>query len=98
MVTLQYTLFCTSGKYKPISTLIDVESIDYYKSHSKELRRRALMKMCAQRYVGSSWLKEHDYTKLKVRIYDKEKIEAEKRARNTANSAKYGWKRMANNN
>lgn len=91
MIKLQFTVFCTSGKYRPISTLVDVESVEYYKIHAKEVQKRALQKICAQRYVGGSWLKENDYTSMKVRIYDKEKIEAEKKARYAAIKKERGW-------
>ena len=48
-IVIQITLFDVTGKYKPISTLIEVESIDYYKEHSKEVKQKAIQKICNKR-------------------------------------------------
>ena len=46
MIQLQVTLFDKSNKYKPISTIVKVESISYYKEHSQEVRHQAIVKIC----------------------------------------------------
>lgn len=68
-IIIQITLFDVTGKYKPISTLIEVESIDYYKEHSKEVKQKAIQKICNQRYLSGKELVKLGYTKIKVRNY-----------------------------
>ena len=68
-IIIQITLFDVTGKYKPISTLIEVESIDYYKEHSKEVKQRAIQKICNQRLLSGKELVKLGYTKIKVRNY-----------------------------
>ncbi len=68
-IIIQVTLFDVTGKYKPISTLIEVESIDYYKEHSKEVKQKAIQKICNQRYLSGKELVKLGYTKIKVRNY-----------------------------
>ena len=68
-ITLQVTLFDVTGKYKPISTLIEVESVEYYKEHSKEVKQKAIQKICNQRYLSGKELVKLGYKKIKVRNY-----------------------------
>ena len=68
-ITLQVTLFDITGKYKPISTLIEVESVEYYKEHSKEVKQKAIQKICNQRYLSGKELVKLGYKKIKVRNY-----------------------------
>lgn len=91
MITMQFTFFSTTGKYKPISTLLKVESLDYYKAHTHEVQVRAIKRVCAQRYVDWAWMKENGYTTLKARIYDKEKIERENKERYERIKKERGW-------
>ena len=91
MITLQATLFSTTGKYRPISTLIKVESEAYYHEHAREVQKRAIQKMCAQRYVNWNWMKEGGYTRMKVRVYDRKKIEQENKERYERIKKERGW-------
>lgn len=68
-ITLQITLFDVEGKYKPISTLVEVESIEWYRKHSKEVKQRAYQKICNQRYLTGKELLKLGYKKVKVRNY-----------------------------
>ena len=68
-ITLQITLFDVTGKYKPMSTLIEVESVEYYKEHSKEIRQKAIQKICNQRLLSGKELVKLGYKKIKVRNY-----------------------------
>ena len=68
-IIIQVTLFDVNGKYKPISTLIEVENIDYYKEHSKEVKTKAIQKICNQRLLSGKELVKLGYTKIKVRNY-----------------------------
>jgi hypothetical protein len=81
----QVTITCGANMYKPISCLIEVEQIqglDLTKDKVKkqEIVRKGINKICATRYWDAQMLKTYGYDKVKVRLYDKEKIEQEKRA------------------
>lgn len=69
---IQITLFCTTGQYRPISTLIEVESVEDFKTNLKKYKKQALQKMCAQRYRDGASLLKSGYTQMKWRIYDEE--------------------------
>ena len=68
-VTLQYTLFCTTGKYKPISCLIDVDDVKHFNEHPMEYQKKAIAKICHKRYWNTQDLKAYGYTKIKCRRY-----------------------------
>ena len=76
---LQYTLFCKNGKYKPMSTVIEVESMQDYEEHKKEYNQKAILKILHQRKMNGWNLKQYEYTQYKVREYKtKEEREIEK--------------------
>lgn len=68
-IIIQITLFDINNKYKPISTLIEVESIDWYRSHEKECRQKAIRKICLQRNWSGKELLDYGYKRIKVRNY-----------------------------
>ena len=68
-VTLQFTLFDINGRYKPISTLVKVESIKWFKEHQEEVKTKAIQQICNQRRLSGKELAKLGYTKLKVRNY-----------------------------
>lgn len=68
-ITLQFTLFDVTGKYKPISTLVKVENIKYFREHEQELKTKAIQQICNQRRLTGKELARLGYTKLKVRNY-----------------------------
>ena len=69
-VTLQFTLFDTTGKYRPISTLVKVESIKWFREHEQEVKIKAIQQICNQRRLSGKELTKLGYTRLKVRNYD----------------------------
>ena len=83
---IQFTLFCSTGAYTPLSTVVDIPVEDFKDIDSKRekserynyWRNRAINRICAQRYKTGSDLAAHSYTILKYRIYD----EAERKAYN----------------
>lgn len=89
---LQVTLFDKSGKYKPVSTLIQVESLEYYNSHSKAIKQKAITYICQKKMWSSADLKRYGYTSCKVRVYDKERIEQENKERYERIKQERGWK------
>ena len=92
MKTLQFTLFSITGDYKPMSTLITVDSVKYYNAHSKEVQQQAIQKICNKRRMTAQDLKRYSYTQIKVRVYDKEKIAKEKAENYEKIKAERGWK------
>lgn len=68
-ITLQFTLYDTTGKYKPISILVKVESIVWFKEHKEEVKAKAIQQICNQRRLSGKELAKLGYGKLKVRNY-----------------------------
>ena len=78
MIQIQITLHAENGKYKPISTLVNVESVADFNKNQVEYIRKAKIRMCVQRYWDGKDLQKYTYTKLSARVYDKEKIAKER--------------------
>lgn len=72
MIRLQVTLFDTNNKYKPISTTVEVESVEYYKQHQQQTRQKAIEKICAKRYTTPKQLAKDGYNQIKVRVYQEQ--------------------------
>lgn len=94
----QVTLICESGKYRPVSCLIQRETADLNNRAEKvALVQKGMEKICAKRYWRSADLKKYGYTRAKVREYDKDLIEKENRAKyeaiKEAHYAEGSWKR-----
>lgn len=86
---LQVTLFHKENKYKPISTIVEVESMDYYNSHKAEIQKKAMENCGHARYLTPSQLIEQGYTKVKVREYDLAEIKKQEELRHKINLIKY---------
>jgi hypothetical protein len=88
----QVTLMCDNGKYKPVSTIVEMDTQDV-----PAIKTRGIQRICAQRYWTKLDLKNYGYTQVKIRIYDKEKIDKENEERyNRIKEEKYAsgeWKR-----
>ena len=69
MLSLQMTLFSTTGKYKPMSTVVKVENLKDYQEHKKEIQEKAILNICHYRKTLPYILKQQGYTILKVRRY-----------------------------
>jgi len=70
---LQVTLFATNGEYRPISTLINIESMEDYNEHKREYQNKAILNICHNRRITWKELQENSYTQIKVREYDRDK-------------------------
>lgn len=92
MIQIQLTLYSESGKYRPMSTIVEVESIAYYNTHKQEIQNRAIQRISVQRKMDIWAMKKYGYTKLKARVYDKEKIEQENKERYERIKEERGWK------
>lgn len=86
---IQVTFFQKKNKYKPISIVLDVESMGYYTNHKVELQRGALLNIAHQRKTTPKELINQGYTKIKVREYDKEKIKEQQEYQHKVNLIKY---------
>lgn len=73
MERIQFTMYSTTGKYKPISTVIAVESISWAKEHKEELKQRGVAKICVDRKTDVWALQRNGYTKIKMRVYQRER-------------------------
>ena len=74
---MQITIFDKNGIYKPLSTLIEVESAETATANQKELINKAYQKIASKKYMTSTELFEQGYQKVKMREYDAEKIKQE---------------------
>lgn len=92
MIQIQLTLYSESGKYRPMSTIVEVESIAHYNTHKQEIQNRAIQRISVQRKMDIWVMKKYGYTKLKARVYDKEKIEQENKERYERIKEERGWK------
>ena len=78
---LQFTLFATNGKYKPISTIIEVENMQDYEENKSKYKTKAIINICHNRKTTWKDLKEQTYTSVKVREYNQEKINQQTKAK-----------------
>lgn len=76
MIKMQLTIFDKEGHYKPISTIVEVESVDYYKANKGKVQSIAIQNICHNRCISFKELQKQGYTVIKAREYDKEKIAA----------------------
>ena len=72
---VQITLYSTTGKYKPISTLIEVNNMEEFKQNKNKYYKKAILNICHNRYTTWDDLKKNGFTIVKYREYNKEKIE-----------------------
>lgn len=79
MIKLQITFFDKKGQYKPISTILEVESIEDYKNNKAKYQTKAIMNICHNRRMSPKEFKEQGYTQVKVREYDLFKIDLQRR-------------------
>lgn len=87
---IQITLISESG-YRPLSTLINCESWAEYQSNKKAYQQKAVLAMLAKRHMTLRDLRKYGYTEIRARVYDKERIEAENKARYEQIKKERGW-------
>ena len=91
MFQLQVTLMSNKG-YKPVSTLVDVPSVAELKADPKKYRDYGILRICAKRNWTIADVKKYGYdSEIKVRVYDKEKIERENAERYEQIKKERGW-------
>lgn len=67
---LQVTLFDENKKYKPVSTIVEIENMEYYETHKREVQTKAIGNICHIRRWTYAEMKKLGYTQLKVRDYE----------------------------
>lgn len=87
---IQITLKSDKG-YKPVSTLIEVESLEDYKANKASYQKKAIVQICAKRHWTSADRLYYGYKTLMQRVYDKEKIERENAERYERIKRERGW-------
>lgn len=87
---IQFTLKSTKG-YKPISTLVEVTDLVDYLKNKEAYKKKAIVRMCAQRHWGLDALDKYGYTELLKRVYDKERIARENAERYEKIKRERGW-------
>ena len=70
-IPIQYTLYCTNGKYKPVSCIIEIENVKHFNDNPEIYKQKAIEKICLKRYWSAADLARYGYTKLKCRVYKK---------------------------
>lgn len=91
MFQLQVTMISNKG-YRPVSTLVNVPSVKEFKNNPKKYRDEGVVRICAKRRWKWSDVKSFGYdSEIKVRVYDKEKIEKEKAERYEQIKKERGW-------
>ena len=89
----QVTLICKTGQYKPMSTIVEYEEVDLKdKKQKSKVAQKGLEKICVRRCWKSTDLKKYNYSIIKVRRYDKDKIAWDKAIRYNEIKKERGWK------
>lgn len=90
MIPIQITLTSNKG-YKPLSTIIEVPTAEAFLANKKKYQEQGIIKICAKRSMRSHDLAKYGYNQIKMRVYDKEKIEREKAERYEQIKKERGW-------
>lgn len=88
MAQYQVTLICTTGQYKPVSTLIDLP----LGTTKKEIIEKGIIKIAQKRRWTNADLKRLGYTSYKARKYDAAKIAKQNAERYEQIKKERGWK------
>lgn len=90
IVQVQITLVSKSG-YRPLSTLIEVESWEAYQQNKQAYQQKAVTSILAKRHMTIRDVRRYGYTQIKARVYDKERIARENAERYEKLKKEKGW-------
>lgn len=90
MIQIQITLISEGGR-RPLSTLIECQSWADYQAHKAQYQTKAVTSILAKRHMTLRDLKTYGYTEIRARVYDKERIAAENKARYEQIKKERGW-------
>ena len=65
----QVTLFDKSGKYRPVSTLVKIESEEDFNNNREKIKNTGIRKIMIQRNWTKRELIQYNYLTCKIRIY-----------------------------
>ena len=74
---IQVTLFDKNQKYKPISCLLEAESLEQAKANLPQIKKDAYNKIASRKYMTATELFNEGYQIMKMREYNPEKIKQE---------------------
>ena len=103
----QVTLLCADGRFRPVSCLVSVEQkagVDLTKDRETRysIKQDGIKKICCLKRWTKNDLVKYNYSRVKVRLYDKVKIETERAERyESIKEKKYAtgeWKRPKEKN
>lgn len=86
---LQVTFFHNENKYKPMSTILEIENMQEYNNNKAEIQKKALLTIGHYRHQTPQEIIKNGYTKVKIREYDIEKIKAQQEQQHRVNLLKY---------
>lgn len=86
---LQVTII--SDHYKPISTLVEMPIKQYLAKNFTPYKEKGIIKICQKKSWTKQDLDRYGYTKVKYRVYDKQKIEEENAKRYEKIKKERGW-------
>ncbi len=86
---LQVTFFHNENKYKPMSTILEIENMQEYNDNKAEIQKKALLTIGHYRHQTPQEIIKNGYTKVKIREYDIEKIKAQQEQQHRVNLLKY---------
>lgn len=69
---IQVTMFHNAGKYRPIATVIEVDSLADFEQHQTEYVKKAITQIAQKRYKTPNDLYADGYTTYKFRPYTNE--------------------------
>lgn len=68
-IIIQITLFDVEGKYKALSTLVKVESLEWFKENEQEVKIKGYQQICDKMGLTGKELVKLGYKRVKVRNY-----------------------------
>lgn len=73
----QVTLYNPTGKYRPVSCIVnrvqtDNTDLSHNKQERKEIQKAGIVKICQKRLWTLYDLTKYEYTRYKIRPYEKE--------------------------
>ena len=73
----QVTMYCTTGQYRPVSTIVTIEqenddNLLLNPKKKKEIIDKGIIRICQKRYWTSRDVIKYGYTKVKARVYEEQ--------------------------
>lgn len=89
-IQVQVTLVNPSNQYRPVSCLVNTTT-EELRTNLKKVKMDGVRKICQKRYWTNYELKKYNYSQVKMRIFDKEKIAKEKEENYRKIKEEKGW-------